>query len=352
MLSSKKTKSLVGLDIEAGSVAATEVRVNSSAQVLRTGIAQLEPGAFNEGEVTNPEALAETLREVFASNKLSKDVRLGIANQRAVMRTMRLPLIEKPDELRTAIRFQAQDEIPMPLDQSVFDFQVVSKSTNEDGARQMDVAVVAARREMVSSFVDAVRKAGLRPVGIDLSAFGMVRALVTETEDQPVPEAPATLYCSIGDVTILAVARGSGCLFTRVAPFGFEEIAQRLAERRELTFDHARQWLSHVGLQAEAEQVDGDPETVTAAREVLVEGASKLNDELRRTLEFYGSQEGMPAVERVALCGPGSTTPGLAAHLEQGLGRPLEVIRPQALSHLDDAAAARLTVSYGLGLEG
>ena len=59
---------------------------------------------------------------------------------------------------------------------------------------------------------------------------------------------PARLYCNLGDVTNLAVARGSTCLFTRVSPFGVEGIAQKLAERRQLTLEHARQWLVHVGL--------------------------------------------------------------------------------------------------------
>jgi Tfp pilus assembly PilM family ATPase len=76
-----------------------------------------------------------------------------------------------------------------------------------------------------------------------------------------------------------------------------------------------------------------------------------LADELRLSLEFYGAQEGMPAVESIVITGPGSTIPGLTQRLQAGLGQPFSVARPGALSQLGDAAAARLTVSYGLALE-
>ena len=117
-----KAKSVVGLDIETGSVAATEVRVNGTTEVSGGGVNPLAPGTFREGEVSDPEALGQAIKELFAQEKLSRDVRVGIANQRVAVRSMRLPAIDSRDELETAIRFQAQDHIPMPLDQSVLDW--------------------------------------------------------------------------------------------------------------------------------------------------------------------------------------------------------------------------------------
>jgi type IV pilus assembly protein PilM len=369
MFSAKQTKTVVGLDVEAGSIAATELRPNGSAEVSKTGIASLEPGVFREGEVSDHEALSDALKQLFAKHKLGKVVRLGIANQRVAVRTLRLPAIEDDTELETAIRFQAQDHIPMPLEHAVLDFQVVNRTSDEGGER-MEVVVVAARRDMLEAMLQAVKGAGLRPVGIDLSAFGMIRALSNggsqaslggavpsyeeraEGEGIPVASAPpATLYCNLGDVTNLAVARGSACLFTRISPFGVEGIAQRLAERSGLTLDHARQWLIHVGLERPAEKIDGDRETIDATREVLAEGTAKLADELRLSLEFYGTQEGAAAIEGIVASGPGSTIPGLSQRLERELGQRFEIGRPPALAHLDDASAARLTLSYGLALE-
>jgi type IV pilus assembly protein PilM len=359
MLSTSKQKSVVGLDVEAGGVAAAEVGGNGSRQISQVAVAPLEGGLIKEGEVTDPEALSEALASMFAEHKLSKTVRLGVANQRVAVRTFRLPLIEDPQELDTAVRFQAQEHLPMPLGQAVLDHQVVSRFTDEDGGRGMEVIAVAARRDMLGKLLSAVHGAGLKPVGIDLSAFALIRALAGEgdaasPEDESLAEGeylPAVLYCNLGDVTNLAVARGSSCLFTRVSSIGVEVIAQRLAERRTLSLEHARQWLVHVGLHQPIHEIEGDAEIVAATRDTLEEGAVKLADELRLSLDYYAAQEGAPPVQRIVLAGPGSTIPGLYDRLQTGIGQPFSTARPHALAQLGDAAAARLTISYGLALE-
>ncbi|HET7177224.1 MAG TPA: pilus assembly protein PilM, partial [Solirubrobacterales bacterium] len=302
------------------------------------------------------------LKSLFGEHKLSKRVRLGIGNQRVVVRTLRLPAIESPKEMEAAVRFQAQERIPMPLDQAVLEHQIVGGVVAEEGAApQVDVVVVAARRDMIASFVEPVRRAGLEPVGVDLSAFGMIRALAgagAAGEDGAAqaggaarPE-EAVLYCNVGDVMNLAVARGRACLFTRVSSVGLAGIAGRLAAERGLSAEHAAQWLSHVGLEGAAEEADGDPETVAATRRALEEGVTGLADELRLSLDYYRAQESAVAVGRVVLCGPGSTIPGLAARMEEGLGLPIAASRPAALASHEEAAAARLTLPYGLALEG
>ena len=159
----------------------------------------------------------------------------------------------------------------------------------------------------------------------------------TEGEPAEMPEplapatAPATLYCNLGDVLNLAVAQGSYCRFTRISPFGLEGMAQKLAERRQLTFEHSRQWLLHVGLTTPVEQVDGDPEIVAATRETLNDGVGKLVDELRLSLEYYGTQDGSVAVESVVACGPGTIIPGLVERLQETVGYPFAIGRPAAL---------------------
>ncbi|MFL5872547.1 MAG: type IV pilus assembly protein PilM [Solirubrobacterales bacterium] len=357
-LTRKKTPTAVaGLDIGAGSVAATEVQVNGSVQVAGTAIAPLPADVFHEGEVLDSEALAGALKSLFNDHKISKRVRLGIGNQQVVVRTVRLPAIEDPKELEAAVRFQAQEQIPMPLDQAVLEHQVVGGVAAEEGAApQIDVVVVAARREMISSFLDSARRAGLEPVGIDLSAFAMIRALADVAaatggagEEQP---HDAVLYCDVGDLTNLAVARGRSCLFTRVSHVGFEAISARLAAASGLTPEHAFQWLSYVGLDQPVDALEGDPGTVAEARRALEDGVASLLDELRLSLDYYGAQETALPVRQVVLSGAGSSIRGLAPTMEERLGIPIQVARPAALLGYDDASAARLTLSYGLALEG
>ena len=384
MLSTAKNKRLVGLDVQAGSVAATEVSSNGHTAVTRFGTMPLPPGVVREGEVADAEQLTAVLKELFAQNKLAKSVRLGLASQRVAVRLLRLPAIDDHKELETAVRFQAQDLVPMPLDQAVLDWQVVGHVNGDDGDRLLDVVVVAARREAVRSMVSALRGAGLRPTGIDLSAFGMIRALANGARapvgpgtyvDAPaateqgiaehlggdgstaiaaVGEAgPAVLYCDIGDITNVAVARRSACLFTRACPFGIEGIAQRLAERRQLTLEHARQWIVHVGLEAPVETIDGEsgdrqgssrracrgrrPPDRRASPDARLLRGPGWGGRGRRTLSHVGRERPIP---------------GLVERLQRDLAQRFEIGRPTELAHLDDATAARLTVSFGLGVEG
>ncbi len=351
----KQAGATVGLDLDSDSVAAAETGKDG---VVRTAVEPLVPGAFSGGEINDSDAVAEALSDLFSRNKLGRQVRLAVASQGVAFRTLRLPLIEHPDQLRSAVRFQAQEQIPMPLDAAVLDHQVIAAHVGEDGARQLDVAVVAVRRTSVDALLRVARKAGLDPVGIDLAAFGMIRALAVQSvPPATTPEAadseyaPATLYASLGGVTNLAIARRSDCLFSRVAQFSVRGIAEELGSSTGLQLEHAEQWLLHTGLEAPLEQVPGDPGTVAAARSALEASLGKLADELRLSLDYYGAQEDVPPVEEVVLCGWGSAIPGLAASLGDVLGREVVVRRPQALSGLTDGEAARLTLPYGLALE-
>ena len=350
----KKGGATVGLDIEAGSVAAVEVQgQNGSTAVTGSGIVPLAPGAFREGEVADPDRVAEALKELFSANRISKQVRLGVANQRVVVRTMRLPVIEDPKEMAAAVRFQAAEQIPMPLDQAVLEHQVVGGVPAEEGeSPKVDVVVVAARRDMVASFVEPVRRAGLEPVGVDLSAFGMIRALgdFGVVAEDGTRTAETVLYCNVIDILNLAVARGRSCLFTRVANTGLETIAARFATERGLSTEHANQWLLHVGLEAPVESLEGDPDTIAAARSALEEGAGAMVGDLRLSLDYYGAQESAIPVERIVVCGPGSGIAGLPARMEAGLGLPVSVATPAPLSEMPGDAAARLILPFGLAL--
>ncbi len=354
---SKKTAAQVGLEIESGSIAAVEVQVNGSTQVTATATTPLPPEAFRDGEVADRGIVAEALSKLFSENKLGKRVRLGVANQRVVVRTLRLPAIENPEELAAAVRFSAQEQIAMPLDQAVIDHRVVGGVAAVDGAApQVDVIVVAARRDMISASLEPLRDAGLEPIGVDLSAFGMIRALGgiangSDGDGESQPAQGAVLYCNVGDVTNLAVAKGRSCLFTRVSPVGLGDIAASLASGTGLSPEHARMWLNHVGLANPADEIEGDADVVAKARAALEIGATSLLDELRLSLDFYAAQEGAVPVERIVLCGPGSVIPGFASRMEPTLGLPMEAGQPVELAGLDPATAARLTLPFGLALE-
>jgi type IV pilus assembly protein PilM len=340
----KRIKNLVGVDIDPSGITAAQVRINGGLNVETAAFTPLEPGIVRDGEVADAEGLADALRSLFRDNKgLGKRVRVGVANQKIVVRPLEMPYLADAKELDAAVRFTAQDQLPMPIDQAVIDYQPL-EIVQADEARLQRLLLVAARRDMVQHVLTAVRRAGLRPEGIDLSAFAMIRSLYRAgSEDEHV------LYLAVGGLTNLAVAKGTTCLFTRASGGGVEALAIELAETCALTLEHARAWLQHVGLQQAIEEIEGDAEIVTAARRTLLDGVRRIAAEVRNSLDFHLAQGGSAVVGRAVLTGPASSIPGFEVALASELGLPVTV------GAVDGAPAgidgSRLAVAAGLAVE-
>jgi type IV pilus assembly protein PilM len=293
----------VGLDIDGEFLAAVQT---ASGRVERAATAELPEGVVSDGEVKDPATLSGQLRDFFKANDLPRNVRLGISNQHIVVRRLELPRIEDASERDAAIRFQAAEAIAMPLDEAVLDHQVIGFEKTDAGER-MTVVVVAARRSMVDSFVEAVRGAGLRPEGIDLDAFALVRALAPPAADGQ----EARLYCHLAAVANLAVAVGDSCFFTRPL----------MASWRVPDVDQA---------------------------------ATALAEEVRLSIDYYLAQPGVLPVADAVLSGPGAQNEELVSALAERLVLPVSVAEP--LGGLDAAGVPagdephRYTVAAGLAL--
>jgi type IV pilus assembly protein PilM len=244
----RRGQSVVGLDIQPGYVAAVQAHINGGITVQQAAGAPLPPDALREGEVLDERTLSDALRELFAQAGLAKRVRVGLANQRTVLRTLELPPVTDRKELAAAVRFQAEDQVPMPLAQAVLDFHSLGIFDTPAGPRQR-VIVVAAQREMVERLLRAVRAAGLRPEGIDLSAFALIRSLYRPVGTAaPADGSERVLYLNVGGLTNMAIAEGRVCRFTRVVGGGLEAMAAEIAERRGIPLVEARALLSEFQL--------------------------------------------------------------------------------------------------------
>ena len=235
--------SVVGLDIQPGFIAAAQGRASGSVMVEKAATMSLAPDTLHHGEVNDEAGLAEALKELFGESGMSKRVRVGIANQRTVLRTLELPPVTDAKELAAAVNFQAQEQVPMPLNNAVLDFHPLGVIDTPAGPRQR-VVLVAAQRDMIERLLGAIEQAGLIPVGIDLSAFALIRSLYAPeplAPDQEGPaETPRVLYLNVDGLTNLAIAEGPVCRFTRVVAGGIESMAAELAAKREISTPEAR----------------------------------------------------------------------------------------------------------------
>ena len=252
------------------------------------------------------DGLADALKRFVNEAGLPKSVRLGVANQQIVVRVVELPRIEDPKERDAAVHFMAAEAIAMPLDEAILDYQVAGYAEAMDGTARMQVVLVAARRSMIDALLEAAKKAGLRPDGIDLDAFALVRTLAAASADGD--DDTARVFCHLGGVSNLAIAVGTTCFFTRP--------------------------LSAVW--------DDD------------DAGSQLADEIRLSIDFYMTQPQAKPVGEVVLSGPGSSDGALVESLAEHLGIPVEAAAP--LGQIDSSGLGpdedphRYTVAAGLAL--
>jgi len=304
-LSKNSNRGTVGLDLDGAFIAAVQTSADG---VSRAASTELAPGVISDGEVTDVTALTDALRDFFKSNGLPKRVRLGIANQQIVVRQMEIPKIEDDKERDAAVRFQAAEAIAMPLEEVVLDHQVVGETVSPEGSARLRVVVVAARESMIARVVEAVRDAGLRPEGIDLNAFALVRTLAVPSDSTET----ARVFCHLGGVTNLAIAVGTSCLFTRPL---------------------STQW-------------DSDDDSVAAA----------LAEEIRLSIDFYMAQPEARWVGEIVLSGPGSRRENLSEELSGLIEVPVSVAEPlgrlQAGKLPIGEDPYRHTVAAGLALGG
>jgi type IV pilus assembly protein PilM len=337
----RQDRTVVGLEMDPSHIAAAEVHLNGRLTVKKGAVAHLRPGVLRDGEVVDSAALSDALRALFAENDLGTTVRLGVANQRIVVRTLDLPVVRDEKALELAVHAGAPDHIPVPMDEAVLDFQSLGIVATAEGPRTR-VVIVAVRRDTIDRLVTAAHDAGLKLEGIDLSAFAMVRALRAAGTEH------AVLYVNLAGLTNVAVANDTGCLFTRAATGGLDAIAQALTGRRGLTLEHARGWMQHVGLAAPLTGVEGDAELVAGVRQALEEGVHQVADTVRNSLNFYRMQDSAENVERAVLTGPAVAIPGFSDQLATQLNMPVE---PAVVAtEVEGADSGRLTVAAGLAL--
>ena len=175
------------------------------------------------------------LKTFFRVNKLPRTcVRLGISNDRIGVRTFEITGIDDPRQLANAVRFRAQETLPIPLEEAVLDYRVLEDRVGNDGVRVHRVLLVVAHRELVERYVAACRKAGLKLIGIDLEAFALLRAL--NDPARPPAEDAAVVCISIGhDRSTLAISNGRVCEFTRVLAWGGSVLDVALARVLDLS---------------------------------------------------------------------------------------------------------------------
>jgi type IV pilus assembly protein PilM len=378
----------VGLDIGSTAVRVAEVSPGDVPVIVRAGQVPLPPGAVEAGEVRQPDLVAEALRELWGKVGVkSKQVYLGVGNQRVVVREVMIPWL--PDkELRATLAYQVQEFIPMSADEAVLDYDPVGE-VDQGGRRMQRIFLVAAHKGMVGNLVDAVLAAKLEPLGIDLTPFAVVRAVGSGDEALDLDSTGDEAVIDVGaQVTSICVHDRWTTRFVRMLPSGGRDITLAIARGLGIEDELAEQLKCGVAVADEdgaLDRADGapaegpEPEEGDAAERSADDGsqgdgktegppdaadvhrlaltrAGSFVDEVRSSLEFYAAQVPGARIARVLVTGGGSRLDGLTELLGERIpvpvdrGRLFERNKSELELSVEAAAEAEAVLSAAVGL--
>ena len=343
----------VGLDIGTDHVRAAVLKSSGSTPTL-TGYGRVDMpmGAVVDGEIVDPAAVSSAIRELWRQTGVKgRDVVTGVSNQKVVVRLIDLPFMER-EELKGAIQYQAQDYIPIPVEDAILDFQIIGDYMTGGDEHMMEVLLVAAQRDTVESTVAAVEGAGLRLSSIDVTSFAIVRAtlgsglnLFLEDEEGP-DEAVAVIHIGSGLTNIAVVEKGVP-RFTRVSSLSGNQFTQAIVNQLNVNFDEAenlkiRAGLPDIAAQSQSSPAQGGPEAerISGAQDALEREVNKFIAEVRRSLDYYLTQTAQArTIRRIHLTGTSAQLANLATYLEKGL--QAEVVLSDPLRFVQVGAGAR-----------
>ena len=310
-------KNLVGVDIGSSSIKVCQLKeTRKGLALVKLGYEPLPPQTIIDGHVMNTGAVVEALQKVFRDNGVKqKDVALGVSGQSVIIRKISVPLMT-PEELAEQIQWEAEQHIPFDIKDVQIDYEVLRKRPE---AGQMDLLLVAAKRDEINDYAELAREAKLKPICVDIDAFALQNVFEV-TYGLPPDSTVALLNVGASLTSLNIVAKGVSQFTRDIANGGnsfTEEIQKQLGVPRE---------------QAEAYKFGGTgtepvPQQV---QNVLAQVADGLAGEIQRSLDFFLATSGEQEISRIFLAGGGAALPSLATAVERRARVPVERFNPMA----------------------
>ncbi len=297
----------VGLEIDTGMARAVEAAGSTARpKLVNYATGALPEGSVDEGMIVEPREVGSALGRMWKANGLkSRRVILGISNQGVLVRYATIPKVP-PNKLDNVIRFHAQEHLPIPLDSVVMDHQVIGETVTDENKTMLEVLLVAARRDMLNGFIEALNLAKLEPADIDVSTLSLMQVLPPAAIDRTV----AVVNVANGLSNILVSDRGQARM-ARLVSVNLGDLAKDCGYPLDDIFS-INTSRSQQCQKAYQSWVDG------------------LISETRSSLNYYQSQEKASPLEAIILNGRGGCLQGIDKLMENALGLPVRLVNPFA----------------------
>ena len=288
-------------------------------RLVNFGMVAIPSEAIVDGALMNSTAIVEVIKELLASTKIkAKDVALGLSGHSVIIKKISLPVMT-PEELEESIHWEAEQYIPFDINDVNMDATILNPQSAVQG--QMDVLLVAAKKEMINDYTAVVAEAGLNPVVVDVDVFALQNMFECNYE---VPANETIVLCNIGAGTVnLNILANGISAFTRDISMGGNQFTEEIQKQLNVSFEEAEALKIGGGNTNDADSVV--PQEV---ERVIQSVSANMAAELQRSIDFYTATTADSHIARVYLSGGTAKIPTLLRVLENRLGIPVELMNP------------------------
>ncbi len=337
-------KSSVGLDIGSHSIKLIELGSDRSGiTLLAAGSVPTPPKALSSKLAADYEAVAIAIKDLFkATGCKSKTVNIALPESQVFTRVIEVPQLSQR-ELSSAIKWEAEQYIPLPLDQVNIDFTVLREAKMTTSGK-MEVLLVAAPKALLEKYLTILELSEVTVANAETEIIAAARALVRSTST-----IKTAMIVSLGaQTTDLAILRSGILAFTRSISSGGEALSRAVAQGLEFNLTQAEEFKKTYGL--ERDKVEGK---ILAAAKPIME---TIVGEMKRAVEFYMEKHKDEHIEAIVLSGGTARLPGMVIYIAETMGietqlaNPWVGIRKDAKQSILDVDASTYSVAIGLAL--
>jgi type IV pilus assembly protein PilM len=338
-------KNLVGVDVGASSIKVVQLKSSrKGTTVHRFGYAPLPPQTIIDGHIMSAGVVTEALLKIFADNKITtKDIAVGVYGQSVIVRKITVPMMTN-EELDEQISWEAEQHIPFDIKVMSVDYEVLRRRPE---AGQMDLLLVAAKKDEINDYASIFREAKLRPMVVDINAFTIQNIFETQLG---LPEDGTIGLLNVGAaVSSLNIVSKGVSAFTREITNAGNAITEEIQKQCGVPYE-----------QAEAYKCGGGPTQIVPqeVHQVISQACDALAGEIQRSLDFYLATSGDNEISRIYVSGGSAYLAPLQKSIEKRARVPVVVFDPLGNVVVEKgvneaelrARAAQLVVAIGLSL--
>ncbi|MGA7614151.1 MAG: type IV pilus assembly protein PilM [Thermoanaerobaculia bacterium] len=341
-----KSKNLVGLDIGSSAVKLVELKEKKqgSFQLEKVGLEALSPEAIVDGSIMDSSMVVDTIQQLNAARGVkNSNYGTSLSGHSVIIKKISLPPMSS-EELAESIQWEAEQYIPFDINDVNLDYVPLASAPGEN----LDVILVAVKKEKINDYISVISQAGKTPVLVDVDAFALQNCY--EANYGQSPGKVAALVNVGASVTNVNVLSGTNSVFWRDITFGGNQYTDAIQRELNLSFSQAESLKK------------GEPvadHTIQQVIPILNSVSEDFAGELRKTLDFFTATSGAERVDEIVLSGGGSGVMNLDSILRDKFGIAVEIMNPFKSIQINEgefdlewisAVAPSMAIAVGLAI--